>query len=170
MPVFDPEAREQDRKDAQAALASAAENKAHADVKSALERKLAAQWEDLLARKSDEFSNRLEGRLQSSYEQTALRLDLLSEEVVRNFSEVLSRQMTEALSAAKSESVLRNRAMVEAECHAALDRFAARLESISSSCLEGHRKEISNLSSTLKVRLRNVAHALEELGPASHRI
>jgi hypothetical protein len=165
-PVFDPEAREQD---AQAALASATENKAHADAKRALEQKLAAQWEDLLARKSEEFSSRLEARLQSSYEQTASRLNLLSEEAVRRFCEVLNRQTTEALSSVTSEWVEQNRALVNAECRAALDRFAARLESISSSRLEGHRKEINNLSSTLKIRLRNVAHALEELGPASHR-
>jgi hypothetical protein len=169
MPVFDAELREQARKDAQPALASAMENKAYADANSALEQKLAAQLEDLFARKSEEFSSRLEGRLQSFYEQTASRLDLLSEGVVRHFCEVLNRQVTEALSTVTSEWVERNRALVNAEYHAALDRFAARLESISSSRLEGHRKEINNLSSTLKIRLRSVAHALEELGPAPHR-
>ncbi len=169
MPVFDAETREQARKSAQAALASAMENRAYGDAKSAAERKLAAQLEDLLTKKCEEFSSHLERRMDSFYEQTAVRLNVLSEEIVRQFCEALNRQMAEALSAVMADWAEQNRALVNAECHAALDRFAGRLENISSSRLENHRKEIQDLSSILKIRLRGVAHALEELGPSCHR-
>ncbi len=169
MPVFDAEAREQARKNAQSALASLRQNKAYADAKSAADQKLDVQLEEVLAKKCEEFSTRLERRLDSFYEQTALRLDALSEEVVRHFCEALNHQMTESLSSVMADWTEQNRALVNAECHAALDRFAGRLENISSSRLENHRKEIQNLSSVLKIRLRGVAHALEELGPACHR-
>ncbi|MGB6484695.1 MAG: hypothetical protein WBE86_14510 [Candidatus Acidiferrales bacterium] len=169
MPVFDAEAREQAKKKAQPALASTMEDKAYAECKIAADQKLAAQLEEVLTKKCEEFSTRLERRLDSFYEQTALRLDVLSEEVVRHFCEVLNRQMTEALSSVMSDWTEQNRVLMNAECRAALDRFVGRLENISSSRLENHREEIQNISANLKNRLRGVAHALEELGPASHR-
>ncbi|MFZ0213614.1 MAG: hypothetical protein WAL55_12965 [Candidatus Acidiferrales bacterium] len=169
MPVFDAEAREQARKNAQTALSSTTENKASAERKSAADQKLAFQLEEVLTNKCEEFSIRLERRLDSFYEQTALRLDVLSEEVVRHFCEVLNRLLTEALGSVMSDRAAQNRALVNAECHAALDRFAGRIEDISSSRLESHRKEIQEISSSLKIRLRSVAYALEELGPVCHR-
>ncbi|MGC1107896.1 MAG: hypothetical protein WA876_15310 [Candidatus Acidiferrales bacterium] len=169
MPVFNAEAQEQAKKNAQSALASAMEDKAYAECKNAADQKLAAQLEEVLAKKCEEFSTRLERRLDSFYEQTATRLDFLSEEVVRHFCEVLNRQMTEALSSVMSDWTEQNRVLMSAECRAALDRFASRLENISSSRLENHREEIQNLSANLKNRLRGVAHALEELGPTCHR-
>jgi hypothetical protein len=169
MPIFDAEAREQARKSAQSALASPLESNAYAESKAAAEQKLAAEWEDIVSKRCEEFSARLDRRLDLFYEQTALRLDVLSEEIVRHVSGLLKQQMAEALTSVVADWSEQNRALVDAECHAALDRFAARLESISSSRLEGHRKELQNLSSSLKIRLRGVAHALEELGPSSHR-
>lgn len=169
MPVFDAEAREQARKNAQTALSSTTENKASAERKSAADQKLAFQLEEVLTNKCEEFSIRLERRLDSFYEQTALRLDVLSEEVVRHFCEVLNRLLTEALGSVMSDRAAQNRALVNAECHAALDRFAGCIEDISSSRLESHRKEIQEISSSLKIRLRSVAYALEELGPVCHR-
>lgn len=165
MPEFDAEAREHSRKSSQAALSSDRAAPFFADLKALAEQKFSSQIEVLLAQKCQEFSGRLEGRLESFYEQTASRLDVLSEEIVRQFCETLNRQMTEALSALVADRAEQSRALVDAECHAALDRFAARLERISSSQLEGHRKEIQGLSVNLKTRLRGVAHALEELGP-----
>lgn len=122
-----------------------------------------------MAKRCEEFSARLDRRLDSFYQQTAARLSVLSDEVVRHVSDVLKQQITDALTAVVADWSEQNRALVDAECHAALDRFAARLESLSCSRLEAHRKEIQNLSASLKVRLRGVAHALEELGPSSHR-
>ncbi len=165
MPEFDAEAREQSRKNSEADLIPDRAAPFFADLKALAEQKFSSQIEALLAKKCQEFSGRLEGRLESFYEQTASRLDVLSEEIVRQFCETLNRQMTEALNALMADRAEQNRALVDAECHAALDRFAARLEKISSSHLEGHRKEIQVLSLTLKTRLRGVAHALEELGP-----
>jgi hypothetical protein len=166
MPEFDAEAREESSKSSQAVLGSDRATPFFADLKAAVaEQKFASQIEVLLAKKCQEFSGRLESRLESFYEQTASRLDVLSEEVVRQFCETLNQQMTEALNALMSDRAEQNRALVEAECHAALDRFAARLERISSTRLEGYRKDVQVLSVNLKTRLRGVAHALEELGP-----
>lgn len=168
-PEFEVEAREQSRKSSQTATSPERSTPLFGDLKVVLaEQKFAAQVEVLLAQKCEEFSGRLESRLESFYEQTASRLDMLSEEIVRQFCETLNQQMTEALSALMADRAEQNRALVDAECHAALDRFAARLERISSTRLEGHRKEIQVLSINLKARLRGVAHALEELGPHYH--
>jgi hypothetical protein len=170
MPIFDAGARGQARNAQSAsALASTLEDNPCMESKPSAEDQLAAQLEEMLSRKCDEFSARLDRRLDSFYEQTALRLNALSEEIVRHVCGVLKQQMTEALTAVVADWSEQNRSLVDAECHAALDRFAARLESISSSRLEGHRKEIQNLSAGLKIRLRGVAHALEELGPSHHR-
>lgn len=166
MPEFDAEAREQSRKSNQAVVTSDRSAPLFGDLKAALaEQKFASQIEVLAAQKCQEFSGRLESRLESFYEQTASRLDVLSEEVVRQFCETLNQQMTEALNALMADRAEQNRALVDAECRAALDQFAARLERISSARLEGHRKELQVLSINLKTRLRGVAHALEELGP-----
>ena len=169
MAVFDAEAREQTRKNVQASIATAMENKAYAESKGALERKLAARMDEMLNRKCEDFTARLEERVDSFYEQTAVRLGLLSDEIARHFSETLNQQMAEAVNSLMAGWSERNRAVVNAECHAAMDRFAARLENLSSSRLEAHRKELQSLAANLKTRLQGVAHALEELGPAAHR-
>lgn len=169
MPVFDAEAREQARRNAHSALVSTMENTAYAESRDSAQQQLSAQIEELVAKKYDEFSSHLDHRLDSFDRETAHRLDVLSEEIVRRFCEVLNRQMTEALSSAMAEWSEQNRALANAECQAVLDRFASRLERISSSELENHRKEIRNLSAHLKIRLRGVAQALEEFGPAVHR-
>lgn len=169
MPVFDAEARKQAQRTGQSRIAPDVDNDADVDSNSAVEQKLAAQLDLTLAKKCEEFSARLDRRLDSFYEETSAHLNTLSDEVVRHVSDVLKRQITEALTAVVVDWSEQNRALVNAECHAALDRFAARLEGISRSRLDGHRKEIQNLSASLKIRLRGVAHALEELGPSSHR-
>lgn len=133
------------------------------------ERKMTAQLEGILARRFQEFSGQLERRLDFFCEQTALRLNRLSQEVGGHFSEALNQQMTEALSALMTDWAEQNRVLVDAECHAALDRFAAQLEGLSSSNLKNHRKEMLNLTANLKTRLRGVAHALQEIGPTSPR-
>lgn len=170
MPIFDAEAREQARRNEQREPAPALQGNTDAGSKSSEEdQKLDAPLDGMLSKKCEDFSARLDRRLDSFYEQTSARLDVVSEEVVRHVSDILKHQITEALTAVIADWSEQNRALVDAECHAALDRFAARLESISCSRLDGYRKEIQNLSAGLKIRLRGVAHALEELGPSSHR-
>jgi len=173
IPVFDVSTREQARKIVESTLSSTAEVRTLSDVKRVTERQTEQQstfqLEDLFTKKCEEFSSRLERRLDSFCEQTSTRLDALSEEAIRRFSEALTQQATEALSSLRSDWPEQNRVLLDAECHTALDRFAARLEKISSSQLETHRKEIQNLSANLKSRLRGVAHALQDLGPSSYR-
>lgn len=173
LPIFDVGARESARKTAEPALSSGTETPVRVKVNPVTEPKtdqqVAMLLEDLFAKKCEEFSSRLERRLDSFCEQTSTRLDLLSEEAVRHFTEALSQQATEALSSLMSDWAEQNRVLLDAECHSALDRFAARLEKVSSTSLESHRKEIRNLSANLKLRLRGVAHALQDLGPASYR-
>jgi hypothetical protein len=168
MPVFDAQAREQARRNAQSAIAAAVDGAYEQTTRDA-EQKLAAQLEELLRKKAEEFSATLDRRLDMFYQQTASRLDVLSENIVRHSCEVLNQQIAEALSATTEDYAKQNRALVEAECHAALDRFAARLEKISASTLDSDRKQLQNISAALKIRLRGVAHALEELGPSCHR-
>lgn len=143
------------------------------EAKRATERQVdqhvAGQIEELFAKKCEGFSIRLERRIDSFCEQTSTRLDVLSEQAIQHFSDALNRQMTDALNSLMTDWAEQNRVLVDAECRTALDRFAARLEKISSSQLEGHRKEIQNLSANLKTRLRGVAHALQDLGPVSYR-
>lgn len=127
------------------------------------------QLEDLFAKKCDEFSRRLEDRLDTFCEQTSMRLDALSREAIQHFTEALNQQATEALSSLMADWAEQNRLLMDTECHKALDRFDGRLEKLSSARLEIHRKEIQNLSAHLKSRLRGVAHALQDLGPASYR-
>lgn len=163
MPEFDAQVREQARKSA--ALAPVPENSHPLARHDSTDQQLSAQLEELLAKKYQEFSGSLERRLEVFYEQTASRLDVLSESIIHQFCETLNQQMTEALNTLMADRAEHNRALVEAECHAALDRFAARLDKVSLLHLEGHRKQIQLLSGNLKTRLRGVAHALEELGP-----
>lgn len=125
--------------------------------------------EDLFAKKCEEFSRRLEDRLDAFCEQTSTRLDALSREAIRHFTEALNQQATEALSSLMVDWAEQNRVLMDTECHKELDRFAGRLDKLSSARLETHRKEIQNLSAHLKSRLRGVAHALQDLGPASYR-
>lgn len=163
MPEFDAQAREQAKKSV--APAPTPEKSLFPIIEEPTDQKPAAQLEDLLARKYEEFSSGLERRLELFYEQTASRLDVLSEGIIHQFCETLNQQMTEALNTLIADRAEHNRALVDAECHAALDRFAARLDKVSLGHLEGHRKQIQLLSVNLKTRLRGVAHALEELGP-----
>ena len=163
MPEFDAEPREQARESTSPAYSQ--ERPLFSSAKDLAEQRLATELDGLLATKCQEFSGRLDRRLESFYEQTASQLDVLSEAIVHQFCEALNQQMTGALNALMADRAEHNRAFVDAECRAALDRFALRLEKISSLHLEGHRKEIQVLSINLKARLRGVAHALEELGP-----
>lgn len=173
MPIFDTGIREQARKNVEPILSSSPATPLPVDVKRATERQteqqLSAQFDEVFAKKCEEFSSRLERRLDSFCEQTSGRLDALSEEAIRRFSDAMNQQTTEALNSLMSDWAEQNRALVDAECRSALDRFAARLEKVSSVQLERHRKEIQSLSASLKVRLRGVAHALEDLGPVSYR-
>ena len=169
MPAFDAEAREQGRPNAQSSVEVGVESRAYIEAKNDIEQKLMGQLEGLIGKKCEEFSSTLDSRLDLFYEQTASKLDVLSEDIVRHSCEVLNQQIAEALSSTMEDCAKQNRALVEAECHAALDRFAARLEKISASNLESNRKQLQNISAMLKIRLRGVAHALEELGPACHR-
>lgn len=168
LPEFEAVAREQFRRGAQSILAATIASPSLPDAKEPAEQKLVSRLEELLARKCQEFSSQLETRFESFCAQTASRLGVLSEDIVHQFCEDLNPRMTEALNALMADRAEYNRALIDAECHAALDRFAARLEKLSSVQLDSHRKEIQVLSVTLKTRLRGVAHALEELGP-SHR-
>jgi hypothetical protein len=168
-PKFNAAAREQARKNAQLAIMSTIEHKAYTRYKTATEGRLSAQLEEVFAKKCEEFSGQLEHQLESFYEQTASRLDVLSHEVVQHFSETLEQRMKEGLNTLMADWAQQNRALVNAECHVALERFASRLEKISSSCLDSHRKEIQTLSLNLKNRLRGVARTLEDLGPVRHR-
>lgn len=171
--IFDTAVGAGARKTAETAPPATPATPVSSEVKRVAERhtdhELGAQLDGLFAKKCEEFSSRLEHRLDSFCEQTSKRLDALSEEAIRHFSDSMNQQTTEALNSLMSDWAEQNRALVDAECRTALDRFAARLEKISTSRLEGHRKEIQNLSANLKLRLRGVAHALEDLGPVSYR-
>jgi hypothetical protein len=169
MPVFNVAAREQARKNAQLAIMSTIEQKAYAGYKTAAEGKLSAQLEEVFAKKCEEFSGHLERSLESFYEQTASRLGVLSQEVVQHFSETLDQRMHEGLNTLMADWAQQNRALVNAECHVALEHFAVRLEKMSTSSLDSHRKEIQTLSLNLKNRLRGVARSLEDLGPVRQR-
>jgi len=173
IPVLDVSSREPAKKIVESTASSTAQTPIFADVKRVTDRQTeqqaTAQIEDLFAKKCEEFSGRLERRLDSFCDQTSARLDALSEEAIRHFSEALGQQATEALNSLMTDWAEQNRVLLDAECHTALDRFAARLEKISSSHVETHRKEIQNLSANLKSRLRGVAHALQDLGPSSYR-
>lgn len=122
----------------------------------------------LFAHEQAQFSKQLERQLDSFYSQTASRLDSLAEEIIRHFSEELSAHCSQALTALMTDWAEQNRALVDAECNRALDQFSMRLQRLSSAQIESYRKEMQNLSSNLKDRLRGVAHALQDIGPVSH--
>jgi len=122
----------------------------------------------LFAREHAQFSAQLEHRLDSFYKQTASCLDSLAEKIIQHFSEELSARSSQALTALMADWAEQNRALVDAECNRALDQFSARLQRLSDAQVESYRKEMQSLSSNLKNRLRGVAHALQDIGPASH--
>lgn len=173
IPAFEVTSREEARRTVDSALPSSAEKPVLTKVERTTERQTdpqpAMQFEELFTKKCEEFSSRLAQRLDSFCEETSARLDALSEQAIHRFSEALSQQTTEALSSLMTDWAEQNRVLLDAECHTALDRFASRLEKLSSTNLENQRKEIHNLSANLKLRLRGVAHALQDLGPSSYR-
>lgn len=167
-PVFAVEAREQSKKQSESTVTSL-ETKFDLEYKNAAEDRLATELEQMMAKRCEEFSIRLDQRLDSFYAQTASRLEAASQEILAGVCEVLNRDMAKELRAAMSGWAEKNRTLVNAECQAALNRFADNLENIASCRIESHRKEIQHLSAKLKTRLRGVAHALEELDPATQR-
>lgn len=124
---------------------------------------------EFFAAQQAELAKRLNHQLDAFVRQTAARLDALSDQVARRFSTELHAHSSQALNALMSDWAEQSRVLVDAECNRALDQFSARLQSLSAAHLETYHKEMQNLSSNLKSRLRSVAHALQEIGPASHR-
>lgn len=127
-----------------------------------------AELRDFFVFQYGEFSRHLERQLDTFYGQTASRLDTLAEQIIRHFAEELNAHASHALNALMSDWAEQNRALVDAECHRSLDQFSARLQAVAAAHVENHRREMQNLSSNLKNRLRSVAHALQDVGPASH--
>ena len=128
-----------------------------------------AEARQTLASQQAEFAQRLAKQLDSFNRQIALQLENISGQVIQRFSEELNAHAGHALNALMSDWAEQNRALVDAECNRHLDQFSAHLQSLSTAHLEIYRKEMQNLSSNLKNRLRGVAHALQDVGPASHR-
>lgn len=140
-----------------------------ADSASAAEHaRLITEARQTLAGQQAEFAQRLAQQLDSFNRQIASRLETLSDQVIHRFSEELKVHAGQALSALMSDWAEQNRVLVDTECNRHLDQFSARLQSLSNAHLETYRKEMQNLSSNLKSRLRSVAHALQDVGPASH--
>lgn len=154
------------RRSFQAALASAIENAIHAESRQATDQKLDAQLCDLLDRRCKEFCSSIEGRLNFFYDQTALRLDALSDQIVKKFCESLSRQAAATLNAVVVASAQQSKSALNAESANALDRFGRQINELSEARLEVHRKEVQVLSSNLQLRLRRVAYTLEDVGAA----
>lgn len=128
-----------------------------------------AEARQTLANQQAEFAQRLAKQLDSFSRQIASQMETLSEQVIHRFTEELNVHTGHALNALMSDWAEQNRVLVDAECSRHLDQFSARLQSLSAAHLETYRKEMQNLSSSLKSRLRGVAHALQDVGPASHR-
>lgn len=158
------------RRSFQAALASAIENAIQAESRQANDQKndqkLDAQLCDLLDRRCKEFCSYIEGRLNFFYDQTALRLDTLSEQIVKKFCESLSQQAAATLNAVVVASAQQSKSALNAESESALDRFGRQINELSEAHLEAHRKEVQVLSSNLQLRLRRVAYTLEDVGAA----
>lgn len=154
------------RRGFQAALASAIENAIHAESRQATDQKLDAQLCDLLDRRCKEFCSYIEGRLNFFYDQTALRLDALSDQIVKKFCESLSRQAVATLNAVVVASAQQSKSALNAESENALDRLGRQINELSEARLEAHRKEVQVLSSNLQLRLRRVAYILEDVGAA----
>ncbi|HXT74483.1 MAG TPA: hypothetical protein VN785_11580 [Candidatus Angelobacter sp.] len=153
-----------------AALASAIENAIQAKSPQANDQKndqkLDAQLCDLLDRRCREFCSYIEGRLNFFYDQTALRLDTLSDQIVKKFCESLSEQAAATLNAVVVASAQQSKSALNAESENALDRFGRQINELSEAHLEAHRKEVQVLSSNLQLRLRRVAYTLEDVGAA----
>jgi len=128
-----------------------------------------AEARQTLANQQAEFARRLAKQLDSFNRQIASQLENLSGQVIQRFAEELNAHAGHALNALMSDWAEQNRALVDTECNRHLDQFSARLQSLSTAHLEIYRKEMQNLSSNLKSRLRSVAHALQDVGPTSHR-
>lgn len=131
--------------------------------------RLITEARQTLARQEAEFAKRLAQQLDSFNRQIASRLETLSGQVTQRFSEELKVHAGQALHALMSDWAEQNRVLVDAECTRHLDQFSTRLQSLSNAHLETYRQEMQSLSSNLKSRLRSVAHALQDVGPASHR-
>ena len=158
------------RRSFQVALSSAIENAIQAESRQANDQKsdekLDAQLCDLLDRRCKEFCTYIEGRLNFFYDQTALRLDALSDQIVKKFCESLSQQAAATLNAVVVASAQQSKSALNAESESALDRFGQQINELSESHLEAHRKEVQVLSSNLQLRLRRVAYTLEDVGTA----
>ncbi len=158
------------RRGFQAALASAIENAIQAESRQANDQKndqqLDAQLCDLLDRRCKEFCTYIEGRLNFFYDQTALRLDALSDQIVKKFCESLSQQAAATLNAVVVASAQQSKSALSAESENALKVFGRQISELSEEHLEAHRKEVQVLSSNLQLRLRRVAYTLEDVGTA----
>ncbi|HKV27989.1 MAG TPA: hypothetical protein VJN90_06930 [Candidatus Acidoferrales bacterium] len=152
------------RKSFQAALASAIENAVRAENHETAEQKLDTQLNDLLDRRCKEFCGYIENRLNFFYDQTVLRLDALSDQIVKKFCDSLSQQAAATLNAVIMASAQQSKSALGSESESALDRFSRQINDLSETYLDTHRKEVQNLSSNLQVRLRRVAYTLEEVG------
>lgn len=151
----------------QAALASAIENVVQVESRQVADQKLDAQLGDLLDRRCKEFCSYIEGRLNFFYDQTALRLDALSDQIVKKFCESLSQQAAATLNAVVVASAQESKSALTAESENVLDRFGQQIIELSEAHLEAHRKEVQDLSSNLQLRLRRVAYTLEDVGAAA---
>ena len=147
----------------------AANSSVEASPSSAAEHaRLITEARQTFAHQQAEFAQRLAQQLDSFNRQIASRLEALSDQVIQRFSEELKVHAGQALNALMSDWAAQNRVLVDTECNRHLDQFSARLQSLSNAHLENYRQEMQNLSSNLKSRLRSVAHALQDVGPASH--
>lgn len=159
------------RRSFQAALASAIENAIQAESRQAADQKadqkLDAQLCALLDRRCKEFCSYIEGRLNFFYDQTALRLDALSDQIVKKFCESLSQQAAATLNAVVVASAQQSKSALNTESANALDQFGQQINELSEAHLEAHRKEVQVLSSNLQLRLRRVAYTLEDVGGAA---
>lgn len=154
------------RRSFQTALASAIENAIQVESRQSADQKLDAQLCDLLDRRCKEFCSYIEGRLNFFYDQTALRLDALSDQIVKKFCESLSQQGAATLNAVVVASAQQSKSALSAESKNALDRFGQQVNELSEAHVEAHRKEVQILSSNLQLRLRRVAYTLEDMGTA----
>lgn len=154
------------RRSFQDTLASAIENAIPAESRQAADQKLDAQLCNLLDRRCKEFSSYIEGRLNFFYDQTTLRLDALSDQILRKFCESLSQQAAATLHAVVVASAQQSKSALRAESENALEVFGRQMNELSEGHLEAHRKEVQVLSSNLQLRLRRVAYTLEDVGTA----
>jgi hypothetical protein len=165
-PFMDAGSEMDTRRSFQAALASAIETAIQAESQQASDQKLDAQLCDLLDRRRKEFCSHIEGRLNFFYDQTAMRLDALSDQIVKKFCESLSQQAAATLNAVVVASAQQSKSALSAESEHALDGFGRQISELSEAHLEAHRKEVQVLSSNLQLRLRRVAYTLEDVGAA----